>query len=119
MASGRRNIYRSTVHWRYAMARSHLLFFDSRLIFLLILFAFHIRWWKSVVLLVEIVAVSRAIQFKHSLADLLRRLLSKPVEPLRPATAYTRLRPMVDYVGDAVRSKSPKSTTDTISGISR
>ena len=44
MAEGRYNIYRSTVHWRYTMARPHLMFFDARLIFFIILFVFHIRW---------------------------------------------------------------------------
>lgn len=38
MAEDRYNIYRSTVHWRYAMARQHLLFFDARLIFFIALF---------------------------------------------------------------------------------
>ena len=54
MASKRYNIYRSTVHWRYAMARPHLLFFDARLIFFIILFAFYIRWWTFIVLVIAI-----------------------------------------------------------------
>ena len=40
MADDRANIFRTTVHWRYAMARPRLLFFDARLVFFVILFAF-------------------------------------------------------------------------------
>lgn len=33
MTNPRYNLYRSTVHWRYATARPRLTFFDARLVF--------------------------------------------------------------------------------------
>lgn len=103
MAEDRYNIYRSTVHWRYAMARPHLMFFDARLIFFIILFVFHIRWWTFAVLVFAIAGFTSASYFNYSLENVLRLFRSKLVGPFRPAVAYTRLRPMIDYGSDALR----------------
>ncbi|MDF3416687.1 hypothetical protein HKX54_19630 [Sulfitobacter sp. M57] len=103
MAEDRYNIYRSTVHWRYAMARPHLMFFDARLIFFIILFVFHIRWWTFAMLVFAIAGFTSANYFKYSLENVLRLFRSKLVGPFRSAVAYTRLRPMVDYGSDALR----------------
>lgn len=116
MAKERYNVYRSTVHWRYAMARPHLLFFDARLIFFIVLFAFHIRWWTFVVLVAAIVIFSTANYFNYALADVIRLLRSKLVGPFRPATAYTRLRPMADYGAEAIRMHSQAEASTTVPG---
>ena len=102
MAEDRYNIYRSTVHWRYAMARPHLLFFDARLIFFIALFGFHIRWWTFSLLVFAIAGFTGASYFNYTLENVVRLMRSKIVGPFRPAVAYTRLRPMVDYGSDAL-----------------
>ena len=102
MPEDRYNIYRSTVHWRYAMARPHLMFFDARLIFFIILFVFHIRWWTFAMLVFAIAGFTSANYFNYSLENVLRLLRSKLVGPFRSAVAYTRLRPMVDFGSDAL-----------------
>lgn len=104
MPEDRYNIYRSTVHWRYAMARPHLMFFDARLIFFIILFVFHIRWWTFAVLVFAIAGFTGASYFNYSLENVTRLARSKIVGPFRPAMAYTRLRPMVDFGSDALRN---------------
>ena len=97
MANPRYNIYRSTVHWRYAMARPRLTFFDARLVFFVALFAFHIRWWTFLLLVFALVAHSVAGQMNYGPESLWRLLKSRLVGTFRPALPYTRLRPMVDY----------------------
>lgn len=106
MANERYNIYRSTVHWRYAMARPHLIFFDARLIFFIILFVFHIRWWTFVVLVFGIVGFTGARYFNYSFENVIRLLRSKLVGSFRSAVPYTRLRPMVDYGADALNKSA-------------
>ncbi|MDA8586546.1 IcmT/TraK family protein [Rhodobacteraceae bacterium] len=105
MAEARYNIYRSTVHWRYAMARPHLLFFDARLIFFIILFIFHIRWWTFAVLVFAIAGFTGASYFSFSLENVVRLVRSKLVGQFRPAVSHTRLRPMADYGSDALLSQ--------------
>lgn len=102
MAEDRYNIYRSTVHWRYAMARPHLMFFDARLIFFIILFVFHIRWWTFGVLVFAIAGFTVASYFNYSLENVVRLFRSKLVGAFRPAVAYTRLRPMADFGSDGL-----------------
>lgn len=102
MTDDRYNIYRSTVHWRYAMARPHLMFFDARLIFFIILFTFHIRWWTFAMLVFAIGGFTGASYFNYSLENVIRLVRSKIVGPFRPAVSYTRLRPMVDFGSDAL-----------------
>lgn len=102
MTEERYNIYRSTVHWRYAMARPHLMFFDARLIFFIVLFVFHIRWWTFVVLVVAIAGFTSASYFSYSLENVLRLVRSKLVGTFRPAVPYTRLRPMADFGSDSL-----------------
>jgi hypothetical protein len=97
MSGERYNIYRSTVHWRHAMARPRLAFFDARLVFFVALFAFHIRWWTFLTLVFALVALAVAHQFGYSPDGLWRLLKSRIVGPFRPALPYTRLRPMLDY----------------------
>ena len=104
MPEDRYNIYRSTVHWRYAMARPHLMFFDARLVFFIILFVFHIRWWTFAVLVFAIVGFTGASYFNYSLENVIRLVRSKLVGPFRPAVAHTRLRPMADFGSDALKS---------------
>lgn len=65
MANERYNIYRSTVHWCYAMARRRLTFFDVRRVFFVALFAFHIRWWTFLLLVFALVALSVAGQMNY------------------------------------------------------
>ncbi|WP_299733380.1 IcmT/TraK family protein [uncultured Tateyamaria sp.] len=112
MADDRYNIYRSTVHWRYAMARPHLMFFDARLIFFIILFIFHIRWWTFAVLVFAIAGFTVASYFNYSLENLMRLARSKLVGAFRPAVSYTRLRPMVEYGADALHTSLPNSQTE-------
>lgn len=97
MAEERYNIFRSTVHWRYAMARPNLTFFDARLVFFVALFAFHIRWWTFLVLVTALAVFTVANQFNYSIESLWRLTRSRLTGTRRPATSYTRLRPMVDY----------------------
>ncbi|MCQ0090340.1 IcmT/TraK family protein [Roseovarius sp. M141] len=104
MAENRYNIYRSTVHWRYAMARPHLAFFDARLVFFIVLFVFHIRWWTFAVLVFAIAGFTGASYFNYALENVMRLCRSKLVGSFRPAITYTRLRPMADYGSDALRS---------------
>jgi len=104
MAEERYNIFRSTVHWRYAMARPNLLFFDARLVFFIGLFAFHIRWWTFATLIFAISGLAGASYFNYSLESLWRLIRSKVVGTFRPAIPHTRLRPMLDFGGDSLRS---------------
>jgi hypothetical protein len=97
MAEERYNIYRSTVHWRYAMARPHLMFFDARLIFFIALFGFHIRWWTFMLLVLAVAGFTGASYLNYTLENVVRLLRSKLVGPFRPAVPYTRLRLMVEY----------------------
>lgn len=106
MAEDRYNIYRSTVHWRYAMAHPHLMFFDARLIVFIILFIFHIRWWTFAVLVIAIAGFTGASYFNYLLENLIRLLRSKLVGSFRSAVPYTRLRPMVDYGADALKKSA-------------
>lgn len=108
MAEERYNIFRSTVHWRYAMARPQLTFFDARLVFFIALFAFHIRWWTFVLLVAAIVGFTCASYFSYSPANVLRLMRSKIVGTFRPAVSNTRLRPMADYGSDALRTNEKK-----------
>ena len=103
ISQDRYNIYRSTVHWRYAMARPQLMLFDARLIFYIILFIFHIRWWTFAVLVSAIAGFTGASYFNYSPENVIRLARSKLVGSFRPAVAYTRLRPMADYGTDAPR----------------
>jgi hypothetical protein len=103
MAEDRYNIYRSTVHWRCAMARPHLMFFDARLIFFIILFVFHIQWWTFAILMFAIAGFTAASYFNYSLENVVRLSRSKLVGSFRPAVAYTRLRPMADHGSDALQ----------------
>lgn len=109
MAGERYNIYRSTVHWRYAMARPHLMFFDARLIFFIALFGFHIRWWTFILLVLAIAGFTGASYFNYTLENVVRLMRSKTVGPFRPAVPYTRLRLMVDYGSDALKSRLGKN----------
>ena len=84
------------------MARPHLVFFDALLSFLIILFVFHIRWWTFAVLAFAIAGFTSANYFNYSLENVVRLFRLKLVGPFRPAVAYTRLRPMVDYGSDAL-----------------
>ena len=97
MAEERYNIYRSAVHWRYAMARPMLTFFDARLVFFVALFAFHIRWWTFLLLITALTLFGVAGQLNYSLHSVVRLLKSRMAGAYRPAVPYTRLRPMVDY----------------------
>lgn len=106
MAEKRYNIYRSTVHWRYAMARPHLMFFDARLIFFIALFGFHIQWWTFILLAFAIAGFTGASYFNYTLENVVRLLRSRLVGPFRPAVAYTRLRLMVDYGSDSLQAPS-------------
>ncbi len=83
------------------MARPRLLFFDARLVFFVILFAFHIRWWTFTLLVAAICGFTAANQLNYSIESLLRLLRSRLTGATRPALPYTRLRPMVDYGSDA------------------
>lgn len=105
MAEERYNIFRSTVHWRYAMARPNLLFFDARLVFFIGLFAFHIRWWTfaTLIFVFAISGLAGASYFNYSLESLWRLIRSKVVGTFRPAIPHTRLRPMLDFGGDSLR----------------
>jgi hypothetical protein len=103
MAEDRYNIDRSTVHWRYAMAWPHLMFFDARLIFFIILFVFHIQWWTFAILMFAIAGFTAASYFNYSLENVVRLSRSKLVGSFRPAVAYTRLRPMADHGSDALQ----------------
>ena len=102
----RTNIFRTTVHWRYAMARPNLVFFDARLVFFIALFAFHIRWWTFTLLVCAIVGLSAARYFNYSLENLGRLIRSKLVGPFRPAIPHARLRPMLDYGAESIRTNS-------------
>lgn len=97
MADERYNIFRSTVHWRYAMGKPYLTFFDARLIFFVALFLFHIRWWTFVVLILAITVFTVANQLNYSLESLWRLFRSRLIGSRRPAVPYTRLRRMVEY----------------------
>ena len=97
MAEERYNNFRSTVHWRYAMARPNLTFFDARLVFFVALFAFHIRWWTFLVLVTALAVFTVANQFNYSIESLWRLMKSRMTGRRRPARPYTRLRPMVDF----------------------
>ncbi|GFE66973.1 IcmT/TraK family protein [Litoreibacter roseus] len=97
MPDERYNIYRSTIHWRYAMARPLLAFFDARLIFFIALFAFHIRWWTFLTLVIALTVFGVAGQLNYSLASLVRLVKSRLTGRRRSAVPYTRLRPMVEY----------------------
>jgi len=108
LAEGYYNIYRSTVYWRYAKARPHLLFFDARLIFFIALFGFHIRWWTFALLVVAIAGFTGASYFSYTLENVVRLLRSRIVGPFRPAVAYTRLRPMVEYGADSFQELTDK-----------
>ena len=79
------------------------MFFDARLIFFIILFVFHIRWWTFAVLVFAIAGFAGASYFNYSLENVVRLFRSKLVGSFHPAVAYTRLRPMVDYGSDALR----------------
>ena len=100
MADERYNIYRSTVHWRYAMARPMLTFFDARLVFFIALFAFHIRWWTFLLLITALTLFGVAAQLNYSLHSVVRLVKSRMAGAYRPAVPYTRLRPMVDHHSD-------------------
>ncbi len=102
MAEGRHNMYRSTVHWCYAMVRPHLLFFDARLIFFIALFGFHIRWRTFAMLVFAIAGFTGANYFNYTLENVVRLVRSKIVGSFRPAVANTRLRPMVEYGADSL-----------------
>lgn len=112
MAEDRYNIFRSTVHWRYAMARPQMTFFDARLVFFIALFALHIRWWTFVLLVLAIVGSTCASYFNYSLENVVRLLRSKVVGPFRPAVSKTRLRPMVEYGSDALRYNAKSSLNE-------
>jgi len=109
MAQERYNIYRSTVHWRYAMARPHLMFFDARLIFFVALFGFHIRWWTFMLLVLAIAGFTVASYFNYTLENVMRLVRSKLVGQFRPAVSYTRLRPMVEYGADCLQTVSEQN----------
>ena len=79
------------------------MFFDARLIFFIILFVFHIRWWTFAVLVFAIAGFTGASYFNYSLENVIRLARSKLVGQFRPAVAYTRLRPMADFGSDALR----------------
>lgn len=104
------------------MARPHLMFFDARLIFFIILFVFHIRWWTFGVLVCATVGFTGASYFNYSLENVVRLMRSKLVGSFRPAAAYTRLRPMADFGSDALRadySGGPHFDACTMRQISR
>lgn len=113
MAEDRYNINRSTVLWRYAMSRPHLLFFDARLIFFIALFGFHIRWWTFTLLVLAIAGFTGAIYFSYTLENVVRLMRSKIVGPFIPAAPYTRLRPMVDYGSDCLQTPSRQKEPET------
>ncbi|GAW37332.1 MULTISPECIES: IcmT/TraK family protein [unclassified Roseovarius] len=117
MPETRYNIYRSTVHWRYAMARPRLASFDARLVFFIVLFAFHIRWWTFALLVFAIAGFTAAGYFKYALENVLRLARSKLVGPFRPAVAYTRLRPMVDYGSDALNVSARSTSKSSVLNI--
>lgn len=100
MPKTRYNIYRSTVHCRYALACSRLSFFEAGLFFI-VLFVFHIRWWTFAVLVVAIAGFRAAGSFNYALENVMRMARSKLVGSFRPAVASTRLRSMMDYGSDA------------------
>ena len=103
MADERFNIFRSTVHWRYAMARPRLTLFDARLVFFLILFAFHIRWWTFILLVTAVCGFTAASQLNYSAESLWRLLKCRITGRERPGKPYTRLRAMLDYSGTGQR----------------
>ncbi len=82
------------------------MFFDARLIFFIILFVFHVRWWTFGVLAFAIAGFTAASCFNYSLEYVIRFFSSKLEGPFRPAAAYTRLRPMVNYGTNALDSCS-------------
>ena len=110
MSENRYNIYRSTVHRRYAMARPRLEFF-------IILFVFHIRWWTFAVLVFAIAGFTGAGYFNYALKNVLRLARSELVGPFRPAVAYTRLRPMVDYGSNALNVSAQSSSKSMVLNI--
>lgn len=103
MSDDRYNIFRSTVHWRHAMSRPMLTFFDARLIVFIALFAFHIRWWTFVSLLVALAALTAASYMNYTIENVMRLLRSKLAGNTRYAVSHTRLRPMVDYGAELLR----------------
>lgn len=104
MSQDRYNNYRSAVHWRYAMARPFLMFFDARVISFIILFTFHTRWWTFVVLIPPIVGFMRTSHFDCSLLNVILVTRSKLVGSFRPDVAYMRMRLMVAYGADTLRN---------------
>lgn len=74
-----------------------LSFFDARLVFFVALFAFHIRWWTFLLLILALAVFSAANQLNYSPESLWRLLKSKLTGSRRPAVPYTRQRPMVEY----------------------
>ncbi|WP_113913377.1 IcmT/TraK family protein [Roseovarius dicentrarchi] len=117
MAENRYNIYRSTVHWRYAMARPHLAFFDARLMFFIVLFAFHIRWWTFALLVLAIAGFTGAGYFNYALENVLRLARSRLVGPFRPTVACTRLRPMVEFGADALNVSAQSTSKSSVLNI--
>lgn len=109
MSDERYNIFRSTVHWRYAMSRPVLTFFDARLIVFIVLFAFHIRWWTFTLLLLSVVLLSLANYMSYTVENVVRLIRSKIAGPIRTAVPSTRLRPMADYGAEALRDRARKS----------
>jgi hypothetical protein len=108
MAEERYNIFRSTVHWRYAMARPSLTLVDARLVFFVALFAFHIRWWTFFLLVMALTTFAVAGQLNYSLEGLWRLLKSRIAGRRRPAVPYTRLRPYLTY-GDQAPVKGSEN----------
>lgn len=100
MFQDRHNIYCSAVHWRYAAAWPHLVFFDARVISFIILFTFHTRLWTFVVLILPIVGLTRTSYFDCSLWNVIGFARSKLVGSFRPNVAYTRIRLMAAYRAD-------------------
>lgn len=97
MSDEQYNIFRSTVHWRYAMARPNLTIFDARLIFFVALFLFHIRWWTFMLLIGALTVFFVANQMNYSIESISRLIRSRLIGNRRTAIVYTRLRPMMDY----------------------
>ncbi|WP_217430525.1 IcmT/TraK family protein [Sulfitobacter algicola] len=79
------------------MARPLLAFFDARLIFLIAFFAFHIRWWTFLILVIARTLFGVAEQLNYSLASLVRLLKSRLTGRCRSAVPYTRPRSMEEY----------------------
>lgn len=87
MPEDRYNISRSTVRWRYALARPQPIFVDARLIL-------HIRWWTFVAFIFAFADFTSTSYFHCSLENVIRLARSKLVGSSRSAVANTRLRPM-------------------------